>query len=1369
MITHVFHIADLHIRAGNTEQSRFPEYKVVFERFAQDVESHPATKEGRAIVVVAGDVFHHKLRIESPGLKLALEFFQSLGALCPVYVIRGNHDYRQDKPHEPDLIQSLNHLPNIHYLDETGVFSIDDIGFGVVTVQDSLQKGATVGVANELPLFPSPAFESTVKHKIALFHGNVAGFPADWFPTGYDVMMLGDIHVQQVTGAKSSPHAVHKPPHSHVTSQYTYADRSSDKSPVYGYAGSMVQQDYGEGILGHGYLLWDLKAKMVDCFHLNNDYGFLTTRLHAGKDAWEIQIKRTGSWQPLAALVCEPWFPRNTSLRIVMGDDDTNGVLKRARDDFTALGITVSHVTSMNTSGPSDCYAAPTGTTTDDIVSFNTPETWIEYVKDKLGESVPSSAWQGWFLSPETVQLPMCERVATLADKVKDRNAKLDKKIKDFVAARDSRKITRSKFRFQYMSWDWILCFRGGNWFNFEDIAQHDITVVAAKNGVGKTSLLETLCIGMYGEGFPTRTNKAFSASILCQEKPKGEKAQTSVFVRLGNDTYRVRRVMTVSTADPTKLSAVSKETTVDRVDADDQMVNLYSGKTAVDEWVDTHIGDIRSFLLSCMITQGGDYDFFNMKSADQKEMLDQALDIESCALFQSVLKEAKTAHSSLVELAEAHLSAKPPLVESNETEIDSFIESCQAELAKQRLLQQDCVTELRDVNPAELKSFVPTNPIEPFEEEELETTRQQLCEVLRVKGGTSALVSALRKLGTKLPTVIPKVVKSHNREDITTELASLSKQGFVADEEDIAVLEDLQERLGQGYVPEPDPSYDDRALIDKYGKDMTPSNLEAKVNKHLAAKPSDPSMPRHVAEQRVAAAKPVEVATGGDEASLHELVERFETLNARLVELLSNQPAKPPTKANPPNGKGKTRQELEQEVEDTCSERDIGRLHNLIADLEVLRSRYQSAESSLNEALMMKKELELHPYNGDCWACQQQPWKKQAVGLETKIFALESELKTMKKTIKKTSGCKDIVELAEYTDTLRTHLKNVEMLHVLEWIEFERERDTIVKEQTELGRHIEWLKWKEAHDASRAWRKADTWDVKRQDLERDLAALRRMDKAILYRRVSCARMAVLEHDLEACDAADRMRAFELKDKLEDLERRQRALVVGQAYKHYTIKCELDKSIVLLESRIVDLQVQKKLADEHAQSAEETRVVSAYHGEMRARLELLQTIHQVFDGFKAWVYTQKVVPYLTTFANSIIRVMCENTRPIQLVGKMVGGNPVWFMSDGAVPPIEKASGFQKFILGLGIRIALAKFGTSGMLCSQLFIDEGFTACDSDNIGRVPTFLKYLLSMYPHGILLVSHLDDVKACATYQIQLQRNPLDTTTLCSFGSQR
>ena len=40
------------------------------------------------------------------------------------------------------------------------------------------------------------------------------------------------------------------------------------------YSGSLIQQDFGENVSGHGFLLWDVPTLGFTEVDLNNDYGF---------------------------------------------------------------------------------------------------------------------------------------------------------------------------------------------------------------------------------------------------------------------------------------------------------------------------------------------------------------------------------------------------------------------------------------------------------------------------------------------------------------------------------------------------------------------------------------------------------------------------------------------------------------------------------------------------------------------------------------------------------------------------------------------------------------------------------------------------------------------------------------------------------------------------------------------------------------------------------------------------------------------------------------------------------------------------------------------------------------------------------------
>jgi hypothetical protein len=295
----------------------------------------------------------------------------------PVYILRGNHDYRQESPDEMDMLSPLllkTGLKRICYLDQTGHYLAGDVGFGLVTVQDALMAGAASGRIEALPPFPDPAAFDAAFAKIALFHGTIEPaapaiaakqcVPLSWFGEGYDAILLGDIHLQQVRRVfKQNVGSSSLDPMPYATcieSGLTWRIRDPAtgttvaRSQPWGYAGSLVQQHFGEPLIGHGFLHWNLEACTVDRYHVANDCGWMTLK-EAAADAAAAADR---------ALLDHPAFPKS-HLHVRMrdtGEGSAHAVFRELQDRQSKTGLCLHTYTLLRTQGAS---SGDTGDATD--------------------------------------------------------------------------------------------------------------------------------------------------------------------------------------------------------------------------------------------------------------------------------------------------------------------------------------------------------------------------------------------------------------------------------------------------------------------------------------------------------------------------------------------------------------------------------------------------------------------------------------------------------------------------------------------------------------------------------------------------------------------------------------------------------------------------------------------------------------------------------------------------------------------------------------------------------------------------------------------------------------------------------------------
>jgi len=149
-------------------------------------------------------------------------------------------------------------------------------------------------------------------------------------------------------------------------------------------------------------------------------------------------------------------------------------------------------------------------------------------------------------------------------------------------------------------------------------------------------------------------------------------------------------------------------------------------------------------------------------------------------------------------------------------------------------------------------------------------------------------------------------------------------------------------------------------------------------------------------------------------------------------------------------------------------------------------------------------------------------------------------------------------------------------------------------------------------------------------------------------------------------------------------------------------------------------------------------------------------ISDAFEGYRQWIYTDTIGPIIQKRVNEILEMICDE-RPLSLECEWLDviDTLSWFIRDcGCKVIIQKASGYQRFIIGIAMRVAINQIGLSKMRFNELFIDEGFTSCDIDNLEKVPEFLRGLLRYYG-CIYLATHLEDLKMCADNHIYIKRD--------------
>ena len=651
-LNYIFHLSDLHIRNGDKLYCRYDEYKSVFNNTIISIKEQILKNNlcfNDYIIIITGDIYHNKNNIGNYGLLLFKTFIQDLIKISRVYILHGNHDLNQSELNQPSLVYSSSfQIENLIILNESQSFIIDDIGFSYVSIEKTLDNYKNSGRIQDLPSFPE--IKEEVKYKIALFHGSFAAaklfngdemkleynpYPLEWIQD-FDYVLLGDIHKRQIFSYK--------------------------KKTICGYSGSLIQQNYGEDIIDHGYLLWDLNNKKIKEINIYNNIGYINIKQD---DNENIFIRKNGKYEcQLEKEIINnlEYFPKLLEIKIFskINFNNLNNLLKKYNINFIILSkIDDNHFrtdkrTELIDNITTDIYDI------NEISSLVNDDYILSYFKKMLTPK-KYNLLSMFIKDKDTILLDETIITDDLIIECKKKNLEMKSLI---YLCNNHNEIMHSKssFLIRYLEWDGLLCYQNKNWLNMYDMDAKTFLIKGA-NACGKSSIYDILLLSIWGK---TPKMDGLSSGIINYNK---NTAQTIIDIQIDGIIYKIIRTFQKDI----KSNKMKKNKSFIYKYINNHEIKIIGCDKLCNDTIKKLFGNIDNFLNSSMITQTNDNDILKMDYDNTLKLIDKFSNIEYIYNLQNLFNTSHNKYKDLKRTIENKKQVYEKLLSTNK--IDELTE----------------------------------------------------------------------------------------------------------------------------------------------------------------------------------------------------------------------------------------------------------------------------------------------------------------------------------------------------------------------------------------------------------------------------------------------------------------------------------------------------------------------------------------------------------------------------------------------------------------------------------------------------------------------------------------------------------------------
>ncbi|XWV24687.1 putative DNA repair protein [Tupanvirus deep ocean] len=1284
-IRYIYHISDIHIR--NTQ--RHTEYKEVFERTYQKLKKQIGSNKKMSLIVLTGDIMHTKTELSPESFSIAQDFFKALSDIAPVVLIPGNHDCNLSNKDRLDALSPIVagnvKFDNLHYLKKSGLYQYYNIVFGITSIfDDILIKADRIG--SEI----WKGIKQKNKYKIALYHGPVHGAKTDVGYRmnneqllaedfdGYDYVMLGDIH------------------------KYQYMN---DNETI-AYAGSLIQQSYGESLSGHGVLKWDLLDGESELMEIKNDYGYCTIRIVDGK-------------------MVDTTIPRKPRVRFIL--ENTNQIqyqeiLNSLEKEYQICEIVreSNFKTKLHNNSPSQKKIK------EEVTAYATQESIIKAYLTKKG------------LEKEKIQglINLHKKIyqKILADK------------KDQVVDTMHNSTKTQKWKLLELRFSNTLSYGKDNVIDFRKYDPNKIIGIVAPNHYGKSAILDIILFCLFDK---------FSRGERRDILNKNEKTMyCSLLLSVGSQKYLIERIgqrnkngLTVkidvnfySIKEEKGKEIKEKLNGIDKNDTNKKIVEL--------------IGDYNDYLTTCFcLQQGKSSNFIDMTQLQKKEYLNEILKLNVFEDCHNMAKDKLKQLTGQLKLLEQKVGTK------SLDEIKQNIKTTTSEIKRLELLKYNT-----NLTLAEELEYILSNlskstltKYNELSEYDLTTEKSIISTIENIRNELKKEMSIdLEKVKKELAENKSKLIELENAEDEKQNNGQITdiKELLDQKEELIKKLINIPKNFNVNDIDKIKKEKEDAEIkiktIDKTLKNYKTDNLSDKISRIDELKSIITNLRKTL--------KPV---NENCETILADLKSKLAENEDKILSLINK------TFENTGSLTVEEKEELLKKLQ--IKKVFAQHLKNNVQELQKYKTGFFDKNDEIVSFVMDRDNEWIKRYN--IWSTKVNKLLETQNSDEPSLDYLIRESRNLTKKIMLAS-----------VDVFDTHDNNIimkkiriaeeELDSLSEFRGTKKEIDNLNQEKKLLQDKINILE-----------NKLNDIDTYQKHLESNLVIQKQIDELqlIIDKQTEESKkinklMKDIKNKISECEniISDHKKQIKESKKLKvHLKLMEEYYMLyldwcqkNDYLKRWTkIKKEFDDDLNAItkeiEKKQIELAIHKKDVEQYLEHRKDFDDKSTETNLYQLYVQVMNYNGLPYEMLKTYL------PLIEADVNQILHSMVnfniefmfydeshlEEQKTKQLKSNMGCVDINICYQDMKPYNVQLASGFERFIIGLAIRMTLCQISLTAKP-NFLIIDEGWSCLDSENLGNVGTIMNYIKTQYEH-IIIISHLEELKNQADHVINIEKN--------------